>query len=104
MSDTPEELPPLTDEEIEEQHQLLTKGISVAEAWFEEALTPGVFETMTDKEKKFSRVLDPLLWIMREAALSYEHDCEDCRIRIQSRQNGLPLALADMLTFQEEGK
>lgn len=104
MSEETSELPPLTPEEIEEQHQLLKSGISTAEKWFEEALTPGAFETYSTKEKKFSRVLDPILWLMREAAISYEHECDACSDRIQARQNGLALALADMLTFQEEGK
>lgn len=104
MSEEPTEFPPLTAEEVEEQHQLLLAGITVAEDWFKEALTPGAFEGYSDKEKKFSRVLDPILWLMREAALSYEHECDDCSARIQARQNGLALTLADMLTFQEEGK
>lgn len=104
MTEEPVEFPPLTPEEVEKQHQLLLSGIAVAEEWFNEALSPGNFESYSDKEKKLSRVLDPILWLMREAALSYEHECEDCSARIQARQNGLALTLADMLTFQEEGK
>ena len=101
--ETPER-EPLTEEEIELQHQLLLEGIAKAESWFEEAKAPDAFASYSEKEKKLSRVLDPILWLLREANIAYEHDCEECSARIQARGNGLALALADMLTFKEEGE
>jgi hypothetical protein len=94
------ELPPLTEEEITAQKELLEKGIELAVEWFEYGQDAEAFEAMSKKEQALTRLLDPMAWMMREALISYterSEGCEECTVRVESRNNGLQLAIADML-------
>lgn len=87
-----------TEEQIAEQAELLRSAIELGMQWFEEAKDAEAFEAMTLKEQRFSQLLDPLIWSMREALITYEHeDCEDCKMRRETGGNGYGLAVADML-------
>lgn len=94
------ELPPLTEEEVVMQKELLEKGIELAMEWFEYGQDAEAFEAMSEKEQALTRLLDPMVWLMREALISYTEradGCEECTVRVNERQNGLQLAIADML-------
>ena len=85
-------------EELAAQAEMLRSGIARGLEWFEFGQDAESYEGMTEKEQTFTRLLDPLVWIMRESLLSYEHeDCDDCRVRRENGGNGLALAIADML-------
>ena len=87
-----------TQEQLDEQEALLNAGIELGMKWFEEAKDFDAYSAMTQKEQRFSRLLDPLVWSMREALITYEHkDCEDCKIRRETGGNGYALAVAEML-------
>jgi hypothetical protein len=94
------ELPPLTEEEITAQKELLEKGIELAMEWFEYGQDANAFEAMSEKEQALTRLLDPMAWMMREALISYTErsgGCEECTVRVESRNNELQLSIADML-------
>lgn len=94
------ELPPLTEEEITAQAELLEAGIARGMEWFEEGKEEADFLAMTEKEQAFTRLLDPMVWIMRESLISYKErseGCEECTARVERRENGLALAVAEML-------
>lgn len=94
------ELPPLTEEEITAQKELLEAGIARGMEWFEQGKGEADFAAMTEKEQSFTRLLDPIVWMMREALISYEErstGCEECTKRVESRGNGIQLAMAEML-------
>lgn len=100
------ELPPLTEEEITAQKELLERAISLGMEWFEDGKEEADFLAMTDKEQSFTRLLDPIVWMMREALISYEEregGCEECTVRIEERGNGIQLAMAEMLLSSQVG-
>lgn len=87
-----------TAEELAVQKELLENGIARGMEWFEEAKDGDVFAGMSRKEQAFSRLLDPMVWLMREALVTFEHDdCEECKVRRETGGNGLGLAIAEML-------
>jgi hypothetical protein len=58
------------------------------------------YALMSEKEQTFTRLLDPLVWIMREALISYEEretGCEECTVRVESGNNGLAVATAELM-------
>lgn len=88
----------LTQDVIDMQHEILTRGIARGVELFEFGLDDEQFASMTEKEQVFTRLLDPLLWVMRESIISYEHgDCEDCKNRRERDGNSLGVAIAAML-------
>ena len=94
------ELPPLTEEDIAAQKDLLERGIARGMEWFEFGRDEEQYNSMTEKEQAFTRLLDPMMWLMREALISYterEEGCEECTLRVENRGNGLQLAVADLL-------
>ena len=87
-----------TPEQLAEQKELLERGIALGLEWFEEAKDAEAFEGFSRKEKAFSRLLDPMVWLMRDALITFEHeDCEECEVRRRTGGNGLGLAVAEML-------
>ena len=106
MQETPQiELPPLTEDEITAQKELLERGIELGMKWFEFGQDEEQFKGMTEKEQVFTRLLDPMVWLMREAHISYVEradGCEDCTGRVERRENGLQLAIAEMLLSGSE--
>lgn len=94
-SPTPE---PLTAEVLAEQEQTLRDGIERGVEWFEFAQVEENYFAMSEKEQTFSRLLDPLIWSMREALITYEHeDCDDCKTRREANGNQYGVAVAMML-------
>lgn len=94
------ELPPLTEEDITAQKELLERGIERGMEWFEFGQDAESFESMTVKEKSLTRLLDPMVWMMREALISYQErseGCEECTKRVEERGNGIQLAIAELL-------
>lgn len=94
------ELPPLTEEQITAQKELLERGIALGMEWFEQGKDGADFALMSEKEQSFTRLLDPIVWMMREALISYEEreaGCEECTVRVETRGNGIQLAMAEML-------
>ena len=88
----------LTAEQLAYQEQSLKDGIELGVKWFAEAQDAEAYALMSEKEQTFSRLLDPLVWVMREALLTFEHeDCEDCRVRRESDGNSLGVSVAEML-------
>lgn len=72
--------------------------------WFEFGQDEESFAGMTEKEQTFTRLLDPLVWIMRESLISYKErseGCEECTKRVESRGNGLALTVADMMLGEQ---
>lgn len=87
-----------TQEQLDAQEQMLKDAIELGMQWFEEAKDFEAYSAMTAKEQRFSRLLDPLIWSMREALITYEHDdCEECKMRRETGGNGYGLAVAEML-------
>lgn len=87
-----------TEEQIAEQRKLLETAIDYGVQWFEYAQDGANYALMSEKEQALSRLLDPLIWSMREALVTYEHeDCEDCKVRRETGGNGYGLAVADLL-------
>jgi hypothetical protein len=89
---------PVSAEEQVLQAELLRSGIERGVSYVEAASVEGAFAEMSSTEQVFIQLLDPLIWLMRESLISYEHaDCEDCAARVNSGGNGLALAIAGML-------
>lgn len=94
------ELPPLTEEQITAQKELLERGIARGMEWFEFGQDEEQYNSMTEKEQSFTRLLDPMVWMMREALISYQErtdGCEECTLRVEERGNGIQLAIAELL-------
>lgn len=93
---------PLTAEQIAEREALLRAGIAQAVEWFEAAqsLEAEELEALGAEQLAYRKLLDPVIWLMREALVSYEHlDCEECTLRrSDAGSNSLALALAGMVT------
>lgn len=88
----------LTPEQLAEQEQTLRDGIERGMEWFEEAKDAEAYEAMSVKEKAFSRLLDPLVWSMREALITFEHeDCDECKNRRETGGNSYGVVVAEML-------
>jgi hypothetical protein len=88
----------LSPEQVEADRVLLEEAIAVAMEHFEFGKDEESFLGMTEKEQTFTRLLDPMAWIMREALITYEHeDCEECKLRRETGQNGLAVAVAAMI-------
>lgn len=87
-----------TDEQLAEQKELLEKGIALGIQWFEDGRDGETFAGFSRKEQAFTRLLDPMLWLMREALVTFQHeDCEECEVRRRTGGNGLSLAIAEMM-------
>ena len=94
------ELPPLTEEQITAQKELLERGIARGMEWFEFGQDEEQYNSLTEKEQAFTRLLDPMVWMMREALISYQEraeGCEECTLRVEERGNGIQLAIAELL-------
>lgn len=92
------EVPRLTPEQVEANHKALEDAIEVAIQQFTFGQDEENFKGMTEKEQVYTRLLDPLVWIMREALITYEHeDCDDCRERRETDANNLGVAIAEMI-------
>ena len=94
------ELPPLTEEQITAQKELLERGIARGMEWFEFGQDEEQYNSLTSKEQAFTRLLDPMVWMMREALISYQEraeGCEECTLRVEERGNGIQLAIAELL-------
>jgi hypothetical protein len=90
----------LTEEQIAEQHQALQDAISRGMEWFEFGSNEEQFNSMTEKEQTFTRLLDPMIWLMREAEISYKErseGCEECKVRVEAGNNGLAVTVAEMI-------
>lgn len=88
----------LTPEQLAEQEETLRAGIERGMEWFEEAKDADFYAGLTVKEKAFSRLLDPLVWSMREALVTFEHeDCDECKNRRETGGNSYGLVVAEML-------
>ena len=104
-SSSSSEIPPtfaeenrLTPEQLAEQEETLRAGIERGMEWFEEAKDADFYAGLTVKEKAFSRLLDPLVWSMREALVTFEHeDCEECKNRRETGGNSYGVVVAEML-------
>lgn len=89
---------PLTPEQVAEHEQLLRDGIDRGMEWFEFGQDEESYKSMTEKEKTFTRLLDPMVWSMREALITYEHeDCDECKKRRETGGNSYALVIAEML-------
>lgn len=105
MTGTGSEIPPtlaeqnpLSPEQVAEHEQLLRDGIARGMEWFEFAQVEENYLAMTEKEQVFSRLLDPMVWSMREALITYEHeDCDECKKRRETGGNSYALVIAEML-------
>lgn len=92
------EVPRLSPEQVEANHKALEDAIEVAIQQFAYGQDEEAFNGMTEKEQVYTRLLDPLVWIMREALITYEHeDCEDCKLRRETDANNLGVAIAEMI-------
>lgn len=88
----------LTQEQVDAHAELLREGIARGVEWFEFGLDEEQYNSMTEKEQTFTRLLDPMIWLMRESLISYDHDdCDECKVRRESGGNGLSVAIAEML-------
>jgi hypothetical protein len=88
----------LTEEALKMQEDSLKEGIERALEWFEFGQDEESYKGMTEKEQTFTRLLDPMIWIMRESLITYEHeDCEDCKVRRESNGNSLAVAISEMI-------
>lgn len=89
---------PYTPEQVAEHEQTIRDGIDRGVEWFEFAQVEENYLAMSEKEQVFSRLLDPLIWSMREALITYEHeDCDDCKKRRETGGNSYGLVVAEML-------
>jgi len=88
----------LTEEQIASNKAALEDAIEVAIQQFTFGKDEDNFNGMTEKEQTYTRLLDPLVWIMREALITYEHeDCDECRERRETDANNLGVAIAEMI-------
>lgn len=92
------EVPRLDPEQVEANHKILEEAIEYAVQQFVFGQDEENFVGMSEKEQAYTRLLDPMVWIMREALITYEHeDCEDCRERRETDANNLGIAIAQMI-------
>lgn len=93
-----EQLPEPPDEaEVAKQKKLLEDAIERAGEWFDGYNSAEVFETLEGPEKTLALLLDPLIWVMRDALVSYEEreqGCEDCTRKIDMWANNFALTIA----------
>lgn len=90
----------LTDEQIDAQESALTEAIAKGIEWFEFGQDEEQYNSMTEKEQTFTRLLDPMIWLMREAEITYKErkqDCEECKVRVERNGNSLAVAIAEMI-------
>ena len=90
----------LTEEQIAAQKAVLEEAIALGVEMFEFGQDEESYKGMTEKEQTFTRLLDPMIWIMREALISYEEregGCEECTVRVESGNNGLAVATAELM-------
>lgn len=90
----------LTDEQIELQESALTDAIAKGMEWFEFGRDEEQYNSMTEKEQIFTRLLDPMIWLMREAEITYKErkdGCEECKVRVEGNGNSLAVAVAEMI-------
>lgn len=88
----------LSPEQVEADRAVLEEAIAVGMEQFEFGKDEESFLGMTEKEQTYTRLLDPMIWIMREALITYEHeDCEECKVRRETGGNGLAVAIGAML-------
>lgn len=92
------EAPRLTAEQVEANRKSLEDAIEVAIQQFTFGQDEENFKGMTEKEQVYTRLLDPMVWIMRESLITYEHeDCDECRERRETDANNLGIAIAEMI-------
>lgn len=88
----------LSPEQVEADRKTLEEGIALALEQFEFGKDEESFNGMTEKEQTYTRLLDPMIWIMRESLITYEHeDCDECKVRRESGGNGLAVAIGAMI-------
>lgn len=88
----------LSPEQIDANRQALEDAIEVAVQQFIFGKDEENFNGMTEKEQVYTRLLDPLVWIMRESLITYEHeDCDECKERRETDANNLGIAIAEMI-------
>lgn len=93
-----EEIIRLTPEQVENNKAALEDAIEVAIQQFSHAQDEEVFAGMSDVEKSYIKLLDPLVWIMRESLQTYEHeDCDTCRERRETDANNLAVDVAEKI-------
>ena len=102
MSDVEEqeqiEIVRLTPEQVADNKAALEDAIEVAIQQFAQAQDAEFFEGLTPMEKSYIKLLDPLVWIMRESLQTYEHeDCDDCRERRETDANNLAIDVAEKI-------
>ena len=89
-----------TEEQIADQKATLEEGIAKGIEWFEFGQVEEQYNGMSEKEQTFTRLIDPMVWLMREALITYqerEEGCEECKVRVESGGNGLAVAIAEMM-------
>lgn len=88
----------LTPEQVANNKAALEDAVEIAIQQFIHAQDEEVFAGLSDMEKAYIKLLDPLVWIMREALPSYEHeDCDACRDRRETDANNLSVSIAEMI-------
>lgn len=95
--ETVEEIAPPDAAEIAKQKKLLEDAIELASGWFETDGSAEVFDTLEGKARTLALLLDPLIWTMREALITYEEretGCEECTARIDRWGNNFALTIA----------
>lgn len=95
------EVPRLTPEQVLNNQTALEDAIELAIQQFVKGQDPEVLAAMSDKEKAYTQLLDPLVWVMREFLETYMHDCADCIERRETDGNNLGVAIAEIILGSE---
>lgn len=91
----------LTPEQVLDNQTALEDAIELAIQQFVQGQDQDVFDAMSEKEKAYTRLLDPLVWVMREFLETYMHDCADCIERRETDGNNLGVAIAEIILGSE---
>ena len=84
-----------SEEELLWQAETLRKAIELSVGWVEEANSDGALAEMPPREQILMKLQAPLMWVLQEALISYDHEnCDDCKLRRESNGNNLALAIA----------
>lgn len=100
MSDVEEtiEIVRLTPEQVADNEAAIEDAIELAIQQFSRAQDEEVFAAMSDVEKSYIKLLDPLVWILRESLQTYKHeDCDECRERRETDANNLAVDVAEKI-------
>ena len=88
----------LTPEQVDANHKALEDAIELAIQQYSQAQDEEVFAGMSSVEQSYIKLLDPLVWIMRESLQTYEHlDCEECIERRETDANNLAVDVAEKI-------